>query len=84
MNAYNATDTDRLLGVAFAVLRYLEAREATAEAKFMRHAEMWIEGYHSAPTDTDAANRAVLSAAARQSAAMRWLKRCAKQLEDTA
>ena len=76
MNAYNATDTDRLLGVAFAALRYLEAREATQEARAARDKTQSNEKYW-------AAHHVMLSAAARQSAAMRVLKRAAKQLEDT-
>ena len=72
---YNTADTDGLLGVAFAALRYLEAREATAGAKAERDNPQSNEKYW-------AAHHKVLSAAARQSAAMRALKRCAKQLEE--
>ena len=91
MKTYNTADTDGLLGVAFAALRYLEAREATAEARKERaewnEKKFWCKDAQSRlqmTDNTNSAHFAVMSAAARQSAAMRWLKRCAKQLEDTA
>lgn len=89
MKAYNTADTDGLLGVAFAALRYLEAREATKEAKAER--DKWWDRISKCESNqarlqmvdnSNSASLVLLSAAARQSAAMRALKRCAKQLEE--
>jgi hypothetical protein len=68
----------RLTNLAIAALRYLEARDATAAA---RHERTKINEriFWTAGSD---AHRAVLSAGARQAAAMRWMRKCAERLED--
>jgi hypothetical protein len=85
---FTVTLDTRMTNLAIAALRYLEARDATVAAKHERakinERIFWTKDKMAAAELTRTASdahRAVLSAGARQAAAMRWMRKCAKQME---